>query len=84
MYVGLATANGDFSAGAAAFEVNGNVLTAKTKALNKKYGQDKSDYEIQFVAEVYDIEAVSYTHLQLLDRRRKLYNYNQKGVSGKL
>ena len=56
MYVGLATANGDFSAGAAAFEVNGNVLTAKTKALNKKYGQDKSDYDIQFVAEVYDIE----------------------------
>lgn len=55
MYVGLATARGDFAAAASNFEVNGGVLTASTKALNKKYGDDKTDYNVEYVADVYDI-----------------------------
>ncbi len=56
MYVGLATARGDFSAGAAKFNLDGNIITASTMALNKKYGNDKSAYEIDFVARLYDLE----------------------------
>lgn len=55
MYVGLALARGDFGAGAAVFELTDNVLTARTFALNKKYGADKSDYLIELVSEVYDL-----------------------------
>lgn len=55
MYVGLATARGDFSASASSFDVNGNVLTAATKALNKKYGDDKTAFDVEYVADVYDI-----------------------------
>ncbi|OQC10415.1 MAG: F5/8 type C domain protein [Tenericutes bacterium ADurb.Bin087] len=51
MYVGLATARGDFSAGAATFTLSGTNLEIATLALNKRYANDKSDYEIEFVIE---------------------------------
>jgi hypothetical protein len=49
MYVGLATARGDFSAGAATFNQDGDNLEISTLALNKRYENDKSDYDIEFV-----------------------------------
>ena len=57
MYVGLATARGDFSAGAAqySYDTGTGVLTAFTKALNKKYGEDKTAYSVKFTAEVYSL-----------------------------
>lgn len=56
MYVGLAISRGDFGAGAAEFGFDGSVLTANTKALNKKYNNDKSNFDIEFVAELYDFD----------------------------
>jgi predicted GH43/DUF377 family glycosyl hydrolase len=56
MYVGLATARGDFSAGAAQFSQDGTSITASTTALNRRYGDDKTAYDIGFVAQVYDLE----------------------------
>ena len=55
MYVGLATARADFSAGASAFTLAGQTLIATTKALNKKYGNDKTVYSIRYVADIYDL-----------------------------
>lgn len=55
MYVGLATARGDFSAGAATFNQDGDNLEISTLALNKRYENDKSDYEIEFIVEGYDL-----------------------------
>jgi len=55
MYVGLATARADFGAAAATFSKVGSVLTANTLALNKKYGTDKADYDVEFVSELYDL-----------------------------
>lgn len=49
MYVGLATARADFSAGAATFEKTGDVLTASMIALHKSYGLDKSPRSIELV-----------------------------------
>jgi predicted GH43/DUF377 family glycosyl hydrolase len=56
MYVGLATARGDFSAGAATFTRDGEDLMVSTYALNKKYGDDQSSYDIEFVINVYDFD----------------------------
>jgi predicted GH43/DUF377 family glycosyl hydrolase len=56
MYVGVATSRGDFSAGAATFELNGTTLTASTMALNKAYAGDKSSREVEMVASVYSTE----------------------------
>ena len=56
MYVGLAQARADFSAGAANYELDGNVLSSSSKALNKKYNNDKTDYDIDFVLEVFDLD----------------------------
>ncbi|MBQ8885773.1 MAG: discoidin domain-containing protein [Clostridia bacterium] len=53
MYVGLATARADFGAGAVEYELNGTTLTASTYALNKKYGEDKSDWDIKLVSNIY-------------------------------
>lgn len=54
MYVGLATARADFGAGAAEYSLEGTVLTASTYALNKKYGDDRTAWDIDMVAKVYD------------------------------
>ena len=54
MYVGLATARADFGAGAAKYTLEENVLTASTYALNKKYGDDKSAWDVNMVANVYN------------------------------
>ena len=54
MYVGLATARADFGAGAAEYSLEGTVLTASTYALNKKYGDDRTAWNINMVAKVYD------------------------------
>lgn len=54
MYVASATARADFSAGAADFSLSGSVLTASTLALNKAYGSDRTDRQVEMVAEVYD------------------------------
>jgi predicted GH43/DUF377 family glycosyl hydrolase len=56
MYVAVATARADFAAGAATFSLSEGVLTATTKALNKAYGEDRSDRNVDFVAEVYDLD----------------------------
>ena len=56
MYVGLATARADFGAGAAEYSLNGTVLTASTYALNKKYGDDRTAWDIDMVAKVYDTD----------------------------
>lgn len=60
MYVGLATARGDFAAGASeySFDEDSGVLTASTKAMNKKYGEDKTAYDIKYVAEIYSLDGV--------------------------
>jgi len=57
MYVGLATARADFSAGAAQFSFDDEtgILTAYTQALNRKYNEDQSAYNINFVMEIYDL-----------------------------
>ncbi|MGI6714138.1 MAG: discoidin domain-containing protein [Bacilli bacterium] len=55
MYVGLATARGDFSAGAAAFNAVGANLEIATFALNKRYENDKRDYPIELVIEGYHL-----------------------------
>ncbi|MDD4153868.1 MAG: discoidin domain-containing protein [Bacilli bacterium] len=56
MYVGLAMARADFSSGAATYDIEGSVLTATSQALNKKYNDDKTDYEIDYVLEVRDFD----------------------------
>ncbi len=56
MYVGMATSRADFSAGAVEYAKAGNILTATTLALNKKCGLDKSDYMIELVSEVYQLD----------------------------
>lgn len=58
MYVGLATSRADFSAGAASFsyDMETGLLTAATYALNRKYGIDKTDYAIEMVMEMRDLE----------------------------
>ena len=60
MYVGLATARAAFSAGASSYELDEDEmkLTASTVALNKKYGDDKTDRIVKYVAEVYSIDGV--------------------------
>ncbi|NCA97300.1 MAG: hypothetical protein EOM77_03865 [Bacteroidia bacterium] len=52
MYVGLAFARADFSAGASDYVLDENTLTAYSKALNKKYNGDKTDMDIEYVMEV--------------------------------
>jgi len=54
MYVGLAQARADFSAGASDYIRQDDRVSATTKALNKKYGDDKTAYEIDYVLEVHD------------------------------
>ncbi|MFA5421184.1 MAG: discoidin domain-containing protein [Bacilli bacterium] len=54
MYVGVALARADFSAGASDYERVEDVLTASTLALNKKYGADKKDYAVEYVLDIYD------------------------------
>jgi len=56
MYVGLATSRADFSAAAATYATSGTILTASTKALNKRYGSDRSDYAVEFVSEIRDLD----------------------------
>jgi predicted GH43/DUF377 family glycosyl hydrolase len=68
MYVGLATARGDFGAGAASYSIDESLVKASTMALNKRYENDKSDYSIEFVIELYDING------ELLDDNRELYS----------
>lgn len=58
MYVGLAMARADFGAGAADYALDGTILTAYSKALNKKYNDDKTDYAIEYVLEVRSLEGV--------------------------
>lgn len=53
MYVGLATARADFGAGAAEYILDGTTLTSSTYALNKKFGGDKSAWDIKMVSNVY-------------------------------
>ena len=79
MYVGLATARGDFSAGASEYSLSGNVLTATTTALNKKYGDDKTSYEIKYVAEVYSLDGEL---LKTAERAYSIKHFSQseKGV----
>jgi len=55
MYVGLAMARADFGAGASTYVRDGDVLTASTMALNKKYDTDKSNYGIKYRIDVYDL-----------------------------
>ncbi len=55
MYVGLAMARADFSAGASNFDYDGQTLTASTQALNKKYDGDKTNYAVEYVLDVYDL-----------------------------
>ncbi len=65
MYVGLAMARADFSAGASEFVIDNQTLTAATKALNKKYDTNKSDYEIEYVLDVHDFSGTRlHTHSQ--------------------
>lgn len=52
MYVGLAFARADFSAGASDYVLDENTLTAYSKALNKKYNGDKTDMDVEYVMEV--------------------------------
>jgi hypothetical protein len=78
MYVGLAMARADFSAGAARFNFVENVLTASTKALNKKYGDDKTDYDIEFVARVYDLEG-NLLHEELVEYSIKHFSHLEMG-----
>ena len=59
MYVGLATARADFSAGAAEFSKVGNNLEITSLALNKRYENDKSYYDIEFVIEGYNLNGDS-------------------------
>jgi predicted GH43/DUF377 family glycosyl hydrolase len=56
MYVGLATARADFSAGAATYHLNGNQLSVSTMALNKRFNDNQTNFEIEFVAEIFDFE----------------------------
>jgi len=55
MYVGLARARADFASGASDFSREGDVLTAASKALNKRYGADKTNYAIEYVMQVHDL-----------------------------
>ncbi len=55
MYVGLAMARADFSAGTSAYSLEANTLTAETIALNKKYSDDKTSYAIEYVINVYGL-----------------------------
>ena len=61
MYVGLATARADFGAGAATYAKRGNMLTASTYALNKKYNGDKTAWNIKMVANVYGADGALLT-----------------------
>ena len=54
MYVGLATARADFSAGASDYTYNAGILIAATKALNKRYDNNKTALDIEYVLEVRD------------------------------
>ena len=77
MYVGLAMARADFSAGASSFNLEGDNLVSATKALNKKYDNNKTDYAIEYVLDVHDFNGVKlataveaydvkhFTHLEL-------------------
>ncbi len=55
MYVGLATARADFSAGASSYSQDGSLITASTLALNKRYEGDKTPYNVEYVLEVRDL-----------------------------
>ncbi len=52
MYVGLAQARADFSAGASSYVIDGTTITASTLALNKRYEVDQSAYSITYVLEI--------------------------------
>ncbi|GEM_PF-738807 len=67
MYVGLATARGDFSAGAVTFTESNGIVVASSKAVNKKYGQDQTSWDINFVAQVYDLDGA------LLKEQKQVY-----------
>ena len=54
MYVGLATANASFSAPASTYSAIGETsVKATLLAQNRKYGEDKSSANVQYVSEVY-------------------------------
>lgn len=56
MYVGLATARGDFTAGGAKYVRDGHSLDVSTMALNKAYGDDKTARNIDFISEIYALD----------------------------
>jgi len=56
MYVGLATARADFTAGASEYAVDGLIISASTTALNKLYGSDRHDRFIDYIGEVHALD----------------------------
>jgi hypothetical protein len=56
MYVGLAQARADFSAGASSYTIEGTTLSASTLALNKSYEDAKGDRPIEYVMEVHTLD----------------------------
>lgn len=56
MYVGLANARADFSAGASSYNQEGSIITANTMALNKRYEGTKTSYNIEYVLELRDLD----------------------------
>ncbi|MDD4166645.1 MAG: hypothetical protein PHN29_06450, partial [Endomicrobiaceae bacterium] len=79
-YIGLAVARGDFSAGAALYNLdNDNILKARTFALNKKYQNDKTTYEIEFVGELYDLAGNKITEV-VNDYSIRHYSQSDLGI----
>ena len=85
MYVGLATSRADFGAGAVEYELQGTTLTSSTYALNKKYGEDKSDWEIKMVSNVYATDGTlvatvdkAYTVKHFLHQESGMYSRGEK------
>ncbi len=77
MYVGLANARADFSAGAVRFEREGDILTYETFALNKQYGTNQTDWDVELVLAIFDGDhqlidqqtlAATVPHFRHLDR----------------
>lgn len=79
MYVGLATARADFSAGAMSFVKNGTLLTASTYALNKRYNGDKTDRNIKVLVNVYGADGALIT-AQAKPYAIKHFSHLEKGV----
>jgi predicted GH43/DUF377 family glycosyl hydrolase len=82
MYIGLAKARGDFSASAADYQLENNLLTVSSIALNKKYGPDKSAYAIEFVSELYDLAGNKISE-QIVDYSIKHFSHLDLGIYAK-